>query len=345
MALVSYTDSPVPVNLDSERLNEMSRSFWSSAILRAGLKLGVFALLEGSLLSPDEVARCVSGAPRYVQAFLDACVVLGLLEKKDNEFTNSSAASDFLVKGKPQYVGDLILHITNHWESWGHLAQLIREGKSPLPFESGYVDANTYWTDYMMGQHNRAEAGQSYYLVQNVDLRGRRKMLDLGGGAASYSIALCGANPQLHSVVIDQKEPLNIARGLVEERGLQGQISLVEGDFNTADLGMDSDVVLISGVVLIKSEEDCRRLFKLAYDALTPGGLVIVQDFMRVDHSPERMLMDTLMDMYVLIAFDPGAGDRFGEEVSSWLEDTGFRNSKMTALPTHLALITAEKLP
>lgn len=344
MALVSYAEGPAPVNLDSERLNEMSRSFWSSAILRAGLKLGVFAILEDTSLSPDQVAKRVCGNSRYVQAFLDACVVLGLLEKRGDEYTNSSAASDFLVKGKPEYVGDLILHITNHWESWGRLAQLIQEGKAPLPFESGYVDANTYWTDYMMGQHNRAEAGQSYYLVQNVDLRSRRKMLDLGGGAASYSIALCAANPGLHSVVIDQKEPLSIARGLVEERSLQEQISLVEGDFNTVNLGTDSDVVLISGVVLIKSEEECRSLFKLAHDALAPGGLVIVQDFMRVDHSPQRKFMDTLMDMYVLIAFDPGAGDRFGEEVSLWLQDTGFRNPKMTALPTHLALITADKL-
>lgn len=321
----------------------MSRSFWNSAILRAGLKLGVFSLLESNCLAPDEVAQRVNGNPRFVQAFLDACVVLGLLDKRDDEFTNSHLASSFLVKGKKEYVGDLILHITNHWESWGRLDQLVQTGKTVLPFESGYVDIPTYWTDYMLGQHNRAEAGQSHYLVQSVDLRDRRKMLDLGGGAASYSMALCGANPHLHSVVLYQKEPLAIAKELVEDHGLQSQISLVEGDFHTSNLGTDSDVVLISGVILIKSEEECRHLFKMAYDALQPGGLVIVQDFMRVDHSPQRKFMDTLMDLYVLVAFDPGAGDRLGEDVASWLCDAGFQDPKMTPLPTHLAIITAEK--
>ena len=195
----------------------------------------------------------------------------------------------------------------------------------------------------MMGQHNRAASGQAYHLVGNVDLTGRRRLLDLGGGAASYSIALCGANPHLQAVVVDQAEPLALAKALIEEHGLEERITPLEGDFNAIDLGSDYDAVLISGVVLIKSEGDCRRVFKLAYNALKPGGLVIIQDFMRVDHSPDRSFMDILMDIYVLIAFDPGAGDRFGDELASWLEATGFRNSKMIPLPTHLALILAEK--
>ena len=64
---------------------------------------------------------------------------------------------------------------------------------------------------------------------------------------------------------------------------------------------------------------------------------------MRVDHSAERSFMDMLMDIYVLIAFDPGAGDRFGEEVDGWLKETGFNESEMIPLPTHLALIVAHK--
>ncbi len=195
----------------------------------------------------------------------------------------------------------------------------------------------------MQGQHNRAAAGQASHLVQNVNLNGRHKLLDLGGGAASYSIALCGANPQLKAFVIDQKEPLEIAHTLVKEHNLQDQITLIEGDFYTIDLDADSDVVLISGVVLIKSKEECCKLFRRAYDALLPGGLIIVQDFMRIDHTPQRRFLDTMMDLYVLVGFDPGSGDRFGEEVAAWLGESGFTSLRQTPLPTQLALITAEK--
>ena len=246
------------------------------------IKLSIFPLLEEGPRSSDDVARHLGAAPRFVQAFLDACVAL---EKQDETFRNAPLTSKFLIRGNPEYVGDLVLHITNHWLSWGQLDQLILEGRTLLPFESGYVDVPTYWTNYMTGQNNRAVAGQNHYLVQGVDLWGRRKLLDLGGGAASYSVALCNANPELQAVVIDGKEPLELARTIVEEHQLQGRIHLREGDFTTLDLGTDNDVVLISGVVLIKSEAENRKLLQLAYDAMVPGGLIIVQDFMRMDTS------------------------------------------------------------
>jgi ubiquinone/menaquinone biosynthesis C-methylase UbiE len=339
---VSTNDLPEE-NLVAERINELSRQFWNSAMLRAGIKLGVFSLLEKQSLSGQQVSQHLQANPRFVQAFLEACTALGLLEKQEDRFKNSAVSSAFLIPGKQEYVGDLVLHITNYWQTWGKLDSLIREGRTELPFENGFVDASTYWTDYMKGQHDRAAAGQGHHLVQNVNLHGRHKLLDLGGGAASYSIALCGANPQLKAFVVDQKEPLEIAHTLVAEHNLQDQITLIEGDFNTINLDTDNDVVLISGVVLIKSKEECCRLFRRAYDALLPGGLIIVQDFMRIDNSPQRRFMDTMMDMYVLIGFDPGAGDRFGDEVASWLGESGFTNLKQIPLPTQLALITAEK--
>ena len=321
----------------------MARSFWYSSILRAGIKLGTFALLEEDSLTSDEVALRIGGSPRYVHAFLESCVALELLEKHGDKYTDAPLASKFLVKGKKEYVGDHVLHHTNTWTLWGRLDEIIKEGKTQLPFETGYVDAPTYWTNYIMGQHNRAASGQAYYLVENVDLRDRRKLLDLGGGAASYTIALCGAYPQLNAVVLDAKEPLSIAKPLVEEHNLQDQITLLEGDFLTTELAKEYDVVLISGVVLIKSEEDCHRLFKIAHKALSPGGLIIIQDYLRVDYSPERERLDTFENMYVLVAFDPQAEDRDGVVVASWLEDAGFTNPKLVPLPTQLALITADK--
>jgi SAM-dependent methyltransferase len=331
------------VDLDPESINELARGFWHSAILRAGLRLEVFPLLDGNALTSDEVAERIGASSSYVQPFLESCVVLDLLAKQEDRYINSPLSSRFLVKGKEEYVGDHALHHTNTWASWGRLDEIVREGKMLLPYETGFVDAATYWTEYMMGQHNRATSGQARSLVESVDLQGKRKLLDLGGGAASYSIALCDANPELKAVVLDAKEPLSIAGPLVDERNLRGQITLMEGDFLETKLETDHDVVLISGVVLIKPEDDCRRLLKIAYDALLPGGMIIVQDYMRIDHSPERVKLDTLENMYVKLAFDPGAGDREGEEVASWLRDAGFHDPTMIPLPTQLALITAEK--
>ena len=338
---MSPTQSPEA--LDAEQVNELARNFWYSAILRAGIKLNVFSLLEKVHENSEEVAHRIGGSPRYVEAFLESCVVLGLLANTEGKYGNTALTSRFLVKGKPEYVGDHAIHHTNTWASWGRLDEIIIEGKTLLPFETGYVDADTYWKDYMIGQHNRATSGQAHQLVQNVDLKGKHNLVDLGGGAASYSIALCEAFPELIATVIDRKEPLSIARPLVAESGLQERVILLEGDFFNMDLDSQYDVALISGVVLIKPEADCRALIELAYKLLLPGGMVIVQDYMQIDPSPARKRLDTLEDLYVLVAFDPGAGDREGAEVASWLQDAGFQNTNAIPLPTQLALVTGEK--
>ncbi|RKZ55751.1 MAG: hypothetical protein DRR08_23415 [Candidatus Parabeggiatoa sp. nov. 2] len=214
-----------------------------------------------------------------------------------DKFKNSAMSNEFLVPGKPKYLGDHPRHITNHWNTWGKLDKLVIEGRTELPFENGFVDAPTYWTDYMMGQHNRVMIGPGKNRVENVELRGKQKRLDLGGGTGSYSIALCQANPQLKAVLIDQKEPLEMARRLVDESKLSDRITLIEGDMNTVELDNDYDVVLISGVVLIVAEEMCLRVFRRAYNALCPGGLFIVQDYMQIDRSPKRHFLDMMMDL------------------------------------------------
>ncbi len=67
-----------PVDLGAEQVNELARNFWYSAILRAGIKLNVFSLLEQGELSSQEVAVLIDASPRYTQSFLDCCVVLDL---------------------------------------------------------------------------------------------------------------------------------------------------------------------------------------------------------------------------------------------------------------------------
>ena len=76
---------------------------------------------------------------------------------------------------------------------------------------------------------------------------------------------------------------------------------------------------------------------------MAPGGIVIVQDYMRLADDEARSRLDTLENLYVIVAFDPGAGDREGKEVVDWLKETGFINTRIVPLPTQLGLVMAEK--
>ncbi len=325
-------------------IHEMIYQFWNSSVLRAGVKLKLFPLIEKEQpCSSQFIADSLNANINFIKSYLECCVSLGLLEKNQNMYRNSEQTSEFLIPDNSHYIGDLVLHITNHWSSMGNLDRLIVEGRTEPPFENGFVNTEVYWKDYMYGQHNRTESGQSANLVQHVDLTDKRKLLDLGGGMGSYAVALCKKNPGLRAYVVDQKEPLELAEKLIEKNNLEKRVFIKEGDFYTIELDKDYDAVLISGVVCIKSENECRQIFFRAYDALQPGGVVIVQDFMRIGGNSRKIFLDTMMDLYLKVAFAPEAGDYKGEEVVSWLEDTGFIKNKQISLPTQLNLITAEK--
>jgi hypothetical protein len=71
--------------------------------------------------------------------------------------------------------------------------------------------------------------------------------------------------------------------------------------------------------------------------------MVVVQDFMRIGRTQEQAKADVLENLYVKVVFDPGASDRDGDEVASWLADAGFQDPRQIPIPAQLALITATK--
>ena len=76
-------------------------------MLRAAIKLDVFSLLESASLTAEAVAQHIGASPKYVQAFLDSCVVLDLMQKRGDKYTNSPMSSKFLVKTQEAYVGSV----------------------------------------------------------------------------------------------------------------------------------------------------------------------------------------------------------------------------------------------
>ena len=80
-----------------ELINELSRNFWNSAVLRAGIKLGVFPLLENQSLTASVIADHLNANPRFVEAFLEACTILGLLDKTGDTYRNADMATAFLI--------------------------------------------------------------------------------------------------------------------------------------------------------------------------------------------------------------------------------------------------------
>jgi cyclopropane fatty-acyl-phospholipid synthase-like methyltransferase len=328
-----------------EQLHAIGISYWRSAILRAAIKLDLFHLLGNQALTSEQITRQLqANNSRRVGSFLEACTVLGLLVKDNESYRNSELSLTWLLPAQTTYYGDLMMHLTNHWNTWGKLDELVISGKSELPFENGFTSEADYWANYMLGQHNRALTGQSNNLVHHVNLAGRNTLLDLGGGTGSYSVAICQAYPQMQVDIVEQTEPLQIAKQLIENAGLNSRITLIEGNMHTIQLRKHYDAVLMSGIFVLQSEQENRQILQRAFEFLRPGGVIIIQDYMRLEYGEARHYLDTMMDLYLQLCFTPQAGDwDSNKEIEIWIQDAGFIKVQKIPVPTHLAIMTAER--
>ena len=111
-----------------------------------------------------------------------------------------------------------------------------------------------------------------------LDLEGRSRLLDIGGGSGVYACMLAARHPALRATVLDQAPVQHVSTALVAERGFADRIDVVTGDFFSHPLPPDHDVHLFSNVLHDWDEPQVRHLLAASFASLAPGGLVVIHD-------------------------------------------------------------------
>lgn len=322
-----------------ERIWEIARSFQASRVVLSAVELGIFSALGDDSLTAAEVASKIGADPRATDRLMDALVVLGLLTKEGERFANSPDAAEILVEGKPNYAGGAIGHIINLWDSWSTLTHAVRAGTAV--YERRAEDRPEQARSFMAAMHLFASENAPKVLDE-IDLTGVRRVLDVGGGSGAYSIAFCRAKPDLTSTVFDLPDIAPITREYASGTGFGDNISTVTGDFNVDDLPTGFDLVYMSQILHSNSREENARLIKQAYNAANSGGQVVVQEFV-VNEDRVSPPQPVLFALNMLVGTQ--AGDTFTEsEIHAWLSDAGFTDIRRADPPTGTTLIMGRKL-
>jgi predicted methyltransferase len=87
-------------------------------------------------------------------------------------------------------------------------------------------------------------------------------------------------NPRLRATILDFPQTVDTARRYAAEAGMADRISHVPGNALTTPWPQDQDVVLMSYVWSAVGGNDIRTLAGCAFEALKPGGIVLIHDFM-----------------------------------------------------------------
>jgi len=304
-------------------------SFFASRVILTANNFRIFDHLAGSGKTAELLSRTLTSDVRATELLLNSLVAIGLLRKKKDIYRNAPAASRYLVSGKPQYQGDIIRHYSTLWDNWSGLDTVLKTGK---PSRKTHDHES-----FILGMHNLALLRVAKVLA-GIDLRGVKRILDLGGGPGTYAMSLAQKGRQV--TIMDFPETLKIARKLIRRSGLSDRITLLAGDFTSDDLGTGYDLIFISQIFHAYDEAACISMLRKSYAALNPGGRVVVQEFL-LDETRTAPPWGALFAINMLVN-TPGGRTYTPREMVTWMKKAGFREAEHSLLDESI-LISATK--
>lgn len=310
--------------MDPNRIVDMASAFYESAALFAASDLGIFkALAELGPADLETLAAACGLDLRGGRLLLDACAALGLLEKEAGRYKNSPEAALFLVPGSPADLSGAIRYNRDVYAAWGRLKEMAVSGRPVEKPEVHLGEDRERTRTFVLAMHGRA-LGIGRAVVPRLDLAGRRRVLDVGGGPGTYSVLIAEAHPGLECVVLDLPPVAAIAEEIVAGAGLGGRVRTLPGDYHATPFPDGFDAVLFFGVLHQEKPEAIRDLLRRAHGALAPGGLVYVLDMM-TDASRTRPKFSALFGLNMALTTENGwvFSD---EDLRGWLTEAGFRD-------------------
>ncbi len=254
------------------RINEWMWGYRISRVLEVANKIGLFGAIGDNSLSLHDLCQKCRTKPPMTEKLLITCAAMGLVERDGSLYKNSEFAATYLVAGAPLYQGDIIAHSDTVRVFWDGLEEEIC-------IEVPKEDEEKTHRSFIMGMNNITLAGRGRIFSENIDLEGRRRLLDVGGGPGTYSILACAKYPQLEAVVFDLPATIAIARQVVAEQGFTGRIDFREGDWEKDVFGEGFDVVLLSNVMHGEGSLAEMKLAK-SIQAMEVGGSLVIQEFL-----------------------------------------------------------------
>lgn len=321
----------------STLISGVAGAYRRSQILFAGLELGVFTHLEHPA-SSGEVAAKTGCSPRGMAMLLDGLAAIELLEKKDGLYVNGPAASACLVPGKPGWQGEIVRHSMGSWDAWAGLADCVRNGACG-PGDERERDGAAL-RNFILGMQNIAQFS-AVEVLNAMDFSRFRRMLDLAGGPATYSIAFLKAHPGMRATLFDRPPVVEIAREQVAAAGLTDRFGFLSGDCHTDPLGGPHDLVFMSNIIHSFSAAENARLVEKAFQVLEPGGVLVIKDFL-TENDRSGPAFSLIFALHMLV-HTPGGGTYSFGEVAEWTDAAGFAPGHAVPVTPQTRLWVAEK--
>ncbi|MEU8465334.1 methyltransferase [Streptomyces sp. NPDC029003] len=305
---------------------------WKTKTMLSALELGVFTQLADGPLETGELAGRAGVDARVADDFFDALVALGLLEKRAGTYTNSPASMEYLDPAKQEaYLGGSFLARSPGMAD--DLTRVLRTGEAL----GGATTGRDYYASlYAAGSVRSFQRDMTALsidsaraIAESFPWERYRSLADIGCAEGALSTRVLLRHPHLTATGFDLAPTREGFLAYTEGHGLSGRQTFREGDFFTDDLPR-ADVIVLGHVLHNWGLEEKRLLLRKAYEALPPGGAVLVYETLIDDERRDNaigLILSLIMHMEV-----PQGFDYTGADCTGWMRDCGFTDTRVQHL-------------
>lgn len=322
-------------------------ALYASDMLIVALKeLDLFTWLAEGPQSVDAICRKFEFRARPVDVMTTLFVASGWLQRVDGALSLTDSAREHLVRGSTWFIGPYFPPVKDRPIA-GQLLECLKSGK-PASFAGRpdhkewhqAMETETFAREFTAMMDCRGVL-LAQALATNVDLTGRRRLLDVAGGSGVYACSLCAHFPELRATILDKSPVDQIATKAIRDRGFADRVDVVTQDMLTSRFPEGYDVHLLSNVLHDWDVILVRKLLQSSAMTLPNGGLLIVHDtFLNADKSGPLHVAE-----YSVLLMHVTQGRCYSErEIADWAGDAGLKLVKHVPTAAVRSALVFEKV-
>ncbi len=325
-----------------ERLLDVGARFQEARILLTATDLDLFTKLAGSPATVDELASAYGWDRRALRILLDALTAMEFISKSDDgAYSIDGETARYMSRDRERSILPLMKHRSRMWETWSNLTETVKQGRNPD--HRNFVERDESEMESFIEAMDVIGKAVAPQVSQPVDASRYGRLLDIGGGSGVYTAAFLRRAPELRATLFDLPTVVEVARRKLTEEGLIDRVDLVAGDYTSDPLPPGHDLVLLSAIIHINDREGNRALFSKIFDAMEPGGSLVIRDYF-LDDTRTKPVSGALFAVNMLVATEAGDSHSF-RDVKEDLEYAGFTNVELIRDGQRMDQLAAAKRP
>jgi predicted O-methyltransferase YrrM len=308
--------------------------------LRLAAEFGIPDLLKDGPQSVAELARETKSDPVALGRVMAVLAHVGLVAQTSPDVYECTPTGTLLRSDTPNSVRHyaMLMGLDCFSRPWARLDHSVTTGTSAFAETMG-TGVYDYFRDHppsgavmhqAMGQLSKQEGAA---IRDAYDVSNYRHIVDLGGSRGDLLAILLANAPQSRGTLFDRSEVIAEAGPVLESAGVSDRVERIGGDF-TKEVPPHGDLYLLKRILMDRTDDEARLLFRRIHAAMAPGGRIVVAD----PHTDSAY--GKYLDLLMLVVFG-GGRLRTVAELATLFRESGFEITRTIDTDSAIRLVEA----